>query len=486
MSRMNHYDIVILGGGPGGYIAAIRAAQLGKKTALVEKEKLGGTCLHKGCIPSKTLLRSAELFETMKRSLSFGIKAEGVELDYGGVLARKDGIVKQLEAGVRFLMKKNEIDVYSGNGEIVEAASSSGEYNGIIEVTGGAGEGGESAGEPQAPVRIGYRDLIVATGSRPRRIPGLPENERIMTSDEALAMEAVPASILIVGGGAIGVEWASMLSDFGAQVTIVEAADRLVPSEDADVSRELARLFAKRKIKALTGAKLLPETVSADGTGVTVQVEKNGKSESLSAERMLVSVGRAANVEGFGLERTLAQVERGVIAVDPTMRTADPHVYAIGDVVGGLQLAHVASHEGVAAVESICGLEEAHSPDPANVPKCVYGRPELASVGLTEQAAIDGGYAVKVGKFSFKAIGKALVFGESDGFVKVVADIKTGAVLGVHMIGPHVTDFIGEAALAQLVEATNMQVGRMIHPHPTLSEIIGEAMLGADKLALGM
>ncbi|GLX69721.1 dihydrolipoyl dehydrogenase [Paenibacillus glycanilyticus] len=490
---MELYDIVILGGGPGGYIAAIRAAQLGKRTALVEKEKLGGTCLHKGCIPSKTLLRSAELFETMKRSGSFGIRAEGLSLDFGGVQSRKDSIVEQLEKGVQFLMKKNAIDVYSGTGHIVDGtgreAAEAG-CNGVINVTRGTIQGNDGvdiAGDTgEEAIRIGYRDLIVATGSRPRRIAGLPSHERVMSSDEALAMTDVPASIVIVGGGVIGVEWASMLSDFGAQVTIVEAAERIVPTEDADISRELSRLFAKRKIKVLTGAKLLAESVAAGEAGVTLEIERGGKVDRLAAERMLVSVGRAANVEGFGLERTAAKVERGVIAVDPaSMRTADPHVYAIGDVIGGLQLAHVASHEGVAAVEAICGLET-HAPDPASVPKCVYSRPELASVGLTEQAAVDSGREVKVGKFSFKAIGKALVFGESDGFVKVVADAANGAVLGVHMIGPHVTDFIGEAALAQLLEATSMQVGRMIHPHPTLSEIIGEAMLGADKLALGM
>ncbi|AJY74435.1 dihydrolipoyl dehydrogenase [Paenibacillus beijingensis] len=475
---MDIYDIVILGGGPGGYIAAIRAAQLGKRTALVERDKLGGTCLHKGCIPSKTLLRSAELYESMKRSESFGILTSDVALDFGGVQARKDAIVKQLQTGVQFLMKKNKIDVYEGTGVIAET-SSSGHYNGIIDIT-----SAEAVSTGMSSIRIGYRDLIVATGSRPRRIAGLPTHERIMTSDDALEMTEVPSSVLIIGGGVIGVEWASMLSDFGAQVTIVEAADRIVPTEDADVSRELARLFAKRRIKALMGVRLLEAGVTADDNGATVQIERNGRTETLAAERLLVSVGRTANVEGFGLERTAARVERGAIVVDRRMRTDDPHVYAIGDVIGGLQLAHVASHEGVTAVESICGLDS-HAPDPASVPKCVYSRPEMASVGLTEQAAIDKGYDIKVGKFSFKAIGKALVLGESDGFVKVVAEKASGVILGVHMIGPHVTDFIGEAALAQLLEATSMQVGRMIHPHPTLSEIIGEAMLGADLQALG-
>lgn len=476
---MNTYDIVILGGGPGGYVAAIRAAQLGKRVALVERSKLGGTCLHKGCIPSKTLLRSAELFETMKRSESFGIRAGDVSLDFGGVQARKDAIVKQLHTGVQFLMKKNKIEVFEGTG-IIEEAASSDDYNGVIRI-----KDVDSAESAQLDNLIGYRDLIVATGSRPRRIAGLPKHEKMMTSDEALDMTDIPSSVIIIGGGVIGVEWASMLNDFGAQVTIIEAADRIVPTEDTDVSRELTRLFAKRRIKTMTGSLLLEAALLPDGSGVSVTIERAGKTEVLTAERMLVSVGRTANVEGFGLERTAARVERGVIVVDKFMRTDNKHIYAIGDVIGGLQLAHVASHEGVAAVENICGME-AHAPDPASVPKCVYSRPELASVGLTEQAAIDKGYDIKIGKFSFKAIGKALVYGESDGFVKVVADQASGAVLGVHMIGPHVTDYIGEAALAQLLEATSMQVGRMIHPHPTMSEIIGEAMLAADLQALGM
>ncbi|MDR6550980.1 dihydrolipoyl dehydrogenase [Paenibacillus qinlingensis] len=472
---MIKYDIIILGGGPGGYTAAIRAAQLGKRVALVEKDALGGTCLHKGCIPSKTLLRSAELFETMKRSQSFGIKTSHIEVDFEGVIARKNSIVKQLHAGVQFLMKKNEITVYQGFGTIVYCQANDG-YNGIIEVANGVGELVE---------RIAYADLLIATGSRPRLLPGLPLDERIMTSDDALAMTALPTSIIIIGGGVIGVEWASMLSDFGVQVTVVEAGDRLVPTEDADISRELSRLFAKRRIKSYTSAKLLEGSVNVDDNGLTVMIEQGDKIETLTAERMLVSIGRMANIEGFGLERTDVVVERGSIVVDDGMQTADPHIYAIGDVIGGLQLAHVASHEGVTAVERICGLET-HSHSASSVPKCIYSRPEMASVGLTEQAAIAADYKVKIGKFSFKAIGKALVFGESDGFVKVVAEEVTGTILGVHMIGPHVTDFISEAALAQLLEATSMQIGRMIHPHPSLSEIMSESMLSVDRLALGM
>lgn len=474
---MNNYDIVILGGGPGGYTAAIRAAQLDKRVALVEKEKLGGTCLHKGCIPSKTLLRSAELFETMKRSRSFGIVASDITIDFEGVLSRKDTIVKQLHAGVQFLMKKNEIAVFQGYGTIAERRTvDPGSCNGLIEVSNSHGEIVES---------IGYTDLIIATGSRPRRIPGLPQDERIMTSDDALAMKALPGSVIIVGGGVIGVEWASMLADFGVQVTIIEAAERLVPTEDTDISRELARLFTKRRIKTYTSAKMVESGVSVDHNGITVTIEHGGRTEILSAERMLVSIGRIANIDGFGLERLGISVERSCIVVDDTMSTTEPHIYAVGDVIGGLQLAHVASHEGVTAVEHICGMET-HALIASTVPKCIYSHPEMGSVGLTEQAAIEAGFKVKIGKFSFKAIGKALVFGDSDGFVKVVAEEETGTILGVHMIGPHVTEFISEAALAQLMEATSMQIGRMIHPHPSLSEIMSESMLSVDRLALGM
>jgi dihydrolipoamide dehydrogenase len=469
------YDIVVLGGGTGGYVAAIRAAQLGKSVAVVEKDKLGGTCLHRGCIPSKALLRSAEVMATMKRSEEYGIAAGEPKVDFGKVQERKTKIVDQLHQGVQFLMKKYKIDVYRGNGRLISPSIFS-PRSGTVSVETGDGEF-----ENLVP---GH--LIVATGSRPRTLPGLEaDGEYVLTSDEALELTELPKSLLIVGGGVIGVEWASMMNDFGVEVTIVEYEKRLVPLEDADVSRELERLFKKRGIRVLTGAKVLPDTLAKGNGQVTVKADQGGETLELAADKLLVSVGRQGNVEGIGLETTDVKVERGLIRVNDNLQTAEAHIYAIGDVIGGLQLAHAASHEGIAAVEHICGVLERRYEEHL-VPRCVYTRPEIASVGWTEQQAKDRGFEVKTGKFSFKAVGKALVYGESDGFVKVVADAKTKDVLGVHMIGPHVTDFISEAALAQLLNAASWEVGRTIHPHPTLSEALGEAMLAVDGESTAM
>lgn len=469
------YDIVIIGGGPGGYVAAVRAAQLGKSVALVEKDKLGGTCLHRGCIPSKSLLRSAEVYATMKDSSSYGVDAADVTLNIGRVHERKRQIVSQLHKGVEFLMKKNKIDIFSGSGRVIGPSIFS-PRSGSVAVELSDGDS----------VTLVCGHLIIATGSRPRSLPGLTiDGQYVMTSDEALAMEELPQSIIIIGGGVIGVEWASLLSDFGVEVTVVEYAERLVPLEDADVSRELERLFKKRKIKVLTGARVLTDTVATDGGKVVLQAEHKGSTVTLEADKALVSVGRQANVEGLGLENTDVAVERGVIHVNEFMQTKEAHIYAIGDVNGGLQLAHAASHEGILAVEHACGLD-VHPVQSHLIPRCIYTRPEMASVGWTEQQAKDQGYTVKTGKFSFKPVGKALVYGEADGFVKVVADEATGDILGVHMIGPHVTDMISEAALAQVLNATPWEVGQTIHPHPTLSEALAEAMLAVDGKAIGM
>ncbi len=471
---MKQFDIVVLGGGPGGYVAAIRAAQLGRTVAVIERDKLGGTCLHRGCTPSKAMLRSAEVYHSIRHSAEYGIETEGSRLRLELVHARKNTIIEQLHKGVQFLMKKNRIEVLHGHGRIVSVPGKEGSP-GVIAVA--------AAGEESD---IAFDNLIIATGSRPRSLPGLAiDGKYVITSEEALEMDALPASVVILGGGAIGVEWASMLNDFGVEVTIVEFEGRLLPLEDADVSKELQRLFAKRGIKVLTGAKLLPESLKTGPHGIYVQAEQAAGLKELSADKLLVAVGREANVAGFGLEQTGVHIERGVIAVDGAMRTAEPNIYAIGDVIGGLQLAHAASHEGLCAVEAIAGTH----PEPIDltlVPRCIYGRPEIASVGVTEQQAVERGHEVKTGKFSFKGIGKSLVYGASDGFVKVVADARDNAILGVHMIGPHVTDYIGEASLAQLLGATTLQVGKMIHPHPTLSEIIGEAMLAVDRAAIHM
>jgi dihydrolipoamide dehydrogenase len=467
------YDLVILGGGTGGYVAAIRASQLGLKTAIVEKGKLGGTCLHKGCIPSKALLRSAEVFATAKHSEDFGVITSDVSINFGKVQERKNKIVDQLHKGVQHLMKQGKIDVFEGTGRILGPSIFS-PMPGTISVEMNNGDENEM---------LIPKNVIVATGSRPRTLPGLDiDGQLVMTSDEALALEEVPNSIIIVGGGVIGIEWASMLSDFGADVTVIEYADRIIPTEDKEISKEMQRLMKKKGVKIVTGAKVLPETLQK-GEGVKISAEVKGSQKEFSAEKLLVSVGRQANTEGIGIENTDIQIEKGFISANEYFQTKESHIYAIGDVIGGLQLAHVASHEGIVAVEHIAG----QNPSPIDyslVSKCIYSSPEAASVGLTEAEAKEKGHNVKTGKFSFRAIGKALVFGESDGFVKIVADKDSDDILGVHMIGPHVTDMISEAGLARVLDATPWEVAHTIHPHPTLSEAIGEAAFAVNGKAI--
>lgn len=468
------YDVVILGGGTGGYVAAIRAAQLGLKTAVVEKEKLGGTCLHKGCIPSKALLRSAEVYRTAREADQFGVETAGVSLNFEKVQQRKQAVVDKLAAGVNHLMKKGKIDVYTGYGCILGPSIFS-PLPGTISVERGNGEENDM---------LIPKQVIIATGSRPRMLPGLEaDGKSVLTSDEALQMEELPQSIIIVGGGVIGIEWASMLHDFGVKVTVIEYADRILPTEDLEISKEMESLLKKKGIQFITGTKVLPDTMTKTSDDISIQAEKDGETVTYSAEKMLVSIGRQANIEGIGLENTDIVTENGMISVNESCQTKESHIYAIGDVIGGLQLAHVASHEGIIAVEHFAGLNP-HPLDPTLVPKCIYSSPEAASVGLTEDEAKANGHNVKIGKFPFMAIGKALVYGESDGFVKIVADRDTDDILGVHMIGPHVTDMISEAGLAKVMDATPWEVGQTIHPHPTLSEAIGEAALAADGKAI--
>lgn len=469
------YDVVVLGGGTGGYVAAIRAAQLGRTVAIVERDKLGGTCLHRGCIPTKALLRSAELAAAMRDSEEYGLSAGPVTVHFAKVQERKQKIVDQLHKGVQYLMKKNKIDVYQGNGRIIGPSIFS-PKSGAVAV-----ELPDDEMETLVPAQ-----LIIATGSRPRLLPGLEaDGEYVLTSDHALQLEELPKSVIIIGGGVIGVEWASMLRDFGVEVTIVEYDKRLVPYEDADVSKELERLFRKRGIKCITGAKVLAESVKREAGSVTLTADRGGELVELAADKVLVSVGRQANVEGLGLENTDVKLDRGVIRVNEYMQTGEAHIYAIGDVNGGMQLAHAASHEGILAVEHFAG-EHCAPYASHQIPRCIYGRPEIASVGWTEAQAVEQGYEVKTGKFTFKALGKAIVHGDADGFVKVVADGKTNDILGVHMIGAQVTDLISEAALAQLLNATPWEVGSAIHPHPTMSEALMEAMLAVDGRAIGM
>jgi dihydrolipoamide dehydrogenase len=468
-----NYDVVIVGGGTGGYVAAVRASQLGMKVAVVEKDLLGGTCLHRGCIPSKALLRTAEVLATAADAATYGVDHGTPTLNLANAMARKEKIVDQLHKGVQFLMKKNNIDVIHGIGRVMGPS--------IFSPQAGAVSVEYPNGDTQI---LSPRFTMMATGSRPKSLPGLEiDGDKVISSDHALQLEQLPASIVIVGAGAIGVEWASMLADFGVDVTLVEFLPSVLPLEDADVSAELARILKKRKVKVMTDAKVLPDTLDKSGAGVRIGVEKNGQVETLNADLLLVAVGRAAVTENIGIEATEIRLERGVIVVDENYRTAEQNIFAIGDVIGGLQLAHVAAHEGIHAVEVMAGRNP-HPIDYALIPKCTYSRPEVASVGLTEAQANERGYHVKAGKFQFRAIGKALVFGEADGFVKIVADADTDDVLGVHMIGPHVTDMISEAALAKVLNATPWELAHTIHPHPTLSEALGEAALAVDGLAI--
>ena len=469
----HEYDLVILGAGTGGYVAAIKASQIGLKVAVVEKAKLGGTCLHQGCIPSKALLRSAEVYSTMKHSEQFGISANDITLHFDKVQQRKEKIIENLHKGVQHLMKKGKIDVYEGIGRILGPSIFS-PTPGTISVELNNGEENEM---------LIPKNVLIATGSRPRTLPGLEiDGQFVLTSDEALKMETLPDSMIIVGGGVIGIEWASMLADFGVKVTVLEYADRILPTEDHEISKEAARSMKKKGIKMITGAKVLSETIEK-GETVSIQAEHKGVTKTFSAEKLLVSVGRQANIEGIGLENTDIQVENGVIQTNEFYQTKESHIYAIGDVIGGLQLAHVASHEGIIAVEHMAD-QTPHELDYNLIAKCVYSSPEIASVGYTENEAKEKGYKVKTGKFLFKAIGKAMVFGETDGFVKLVVDEDTEDLLGVHMIGPHVTDMISEAALAKVLDATHWEVANTIHPHPTLSEAIGEAALAVDGKAI--
>lgn len=470
-----NYDVVIIGGGTGGYVAAIRAAQLGLKTAIVESEKLGGTCLHKGCIPSKALLRSAEVFRMAnKTAIDFGVEIKGVTLQFDKVQARKQAIVEQLSQGVNTLMKKGKIDVYEGYGRILGPSIFS-PMPGTVSVELLNGEENEML----LPTNV-----VIATGSKPRGIEGLQvDGNYVMNSDHALMMDTLPKSLLIVGGGVIGIEWASMLCDFGVYVTVVEFGPTILPAEDADVVKELTKQLEKRGVRILTNAKLNVDTlkIKNDSVFISAQVEEN--EEQFEVDKLLLCVGREANTKGIGLENTEIEVEKGFIKVQDTYQTKESHMYAIGDVIGGLQLAHVASHEGVSAIEHIA-TGKTDALDLLKVPKCVYSYPEVASIGLTEKDANEQGYTLKIGKFPFKAIGKALVNGETEGFVKIIADEKTNDILGVHMVGPHVTDLIGEATLAKLLDATPWEISQAIHPHPSLNEILVEAALAVDNRAI--
>ncbi|MCQ4085841.1 dihydrolipoyl dehydrogenase [Saccharibacillus sp. JS10] len=468
-------DVAVLGGGTGGYVAAIKAAQLGKDVIIIERAKLGGTCLHKGCIPTKSLLRSAEVYSLLQQSEQYGVESAGHRLVFPNVQERKRGIVDKLYEGVQYLMRKNKIRVIEGSGRVIGPS--------IFSPRSGAVAVEFPDGEMETIVP---NNLIIATGSRPRVLPGLePDGQYILSSDEALELEKLPESILIVGGGVIGIEWASMFVDFGVQVTVAEVAEQILPGEDAEVAKELAKSLERRGVKILTGVQLQTDTYATGENGVSITALHQGNEQVLEASQMLVSIGRAANVEGIGLENTDIRVVNGNIAVNAHFQTGESHIYAIGDCIGGLQLAHAASHEGIAAAMHLAG-EKGHVYDQAFIPRCVYSQPEVASVGLSEARAKELGRSVKSAKVPFSAIGKALVEGHTEGFAKVVVDTENGDLVGVQIVGPHATELIAEATLATVLNATPWEVGNSIHAHPTLSEALGEAMLAIDGQAINV
>jgi dihydrolipoamide dehydrogenase len=457
------FDVTIIGAGPGGYVAAIRAAQLGLKVAIVEKDKrLGGTCGLRGCIPTKALLMAAHNYELAQHLSEFGINVKDVSYDFGGVQKRKDKIVLKNAKGVEYLMKKNKITVFNATGKLA--------LPGKVEVTGADGK----------QETINTRNIIIATGSVVRPIPGFEtDGVRVVNSDQILELKEVPKSLLVMGCGAVGVEFASVYSRFGAETTVIELLPRLLPIEDEEVSKELEKSFRKRGIKSQVDTKL--ETLEKTETGVRVTGKTSkGESVQLEAEMLLVAVGRMPYLQGLGIEGTGIKVERGAIQVDEYCRTGEPNVYAIGDVIPTPWLAHLASKEGILVVEQIAGQK----PKPLNmrlVPNCTYCDPEVASVGLSEAKAKELGYDVKVGKFPFSASGKARIIGEEEGFVKIVSDKQYDEVLGVHIIGPHATELIAEACVAMQLETTAEELGRTIHAHPTVAEAVMEAAEGVHE-----
>ncbi len=461
----NSFDLVVLGAGTGGYAAAFRASQLGLRVALVDQGKIGGTCLHRGCIPTKALLESAAVAERMRHAADFGIGGFGeLAVDYAKVAQRRDMVVNRMWKGLSSLVKKYNVTWVEGRGRLDGAHK--------VRVTGADGN----------EVVLEATDVILATGSRAKSLPGItPDGERIVTSDDVLKRGTLPGSVIVIGAGAVGVEFASFYHDMGAAVTLLEYLPTVVPLEDRDVSRELERSFTRRGIRVMTSARFDAASVVTSGDGVRLTVGPDGgQAEDLGAEILLVAAGRATNVEDVGLETTTAEVDRGIVRVDGLMRTREPHLYAIGDIVGGLQLAHTAAHEGIIAAHVIAGEADVHPMDYVRQPRATYCRPEIASVGLTEQQCEAQGIPVKIGKIPFQAVGKAIIGGEYEGFAKVIGHAETDQTLGVHLIGPHATDLIGEASVAMHLEAAPWEIGSATHAHPTLSEILGEAAMAVD------
>ncbi|WP_047864233.1 dihydrolipoyl dehydrogenase [Rubrobacter aplysinae] len=488
------FDLVIIGSGNAGYIPAIRAGQLGMSVALVEREEnLGGTCLNWGCIPTKALLHTAEKLDDIRHGEDLGISAS-FEFDYSKTAERRDGIVNQLRQGVSGLMKKNKVKVHTGTASFLEPKK--------IQVKADNGETSELEAE----------NVLIAVGSSVSSLPGLEFDggERVISSDDVVTgQDAPPESIIILGSGAVGTEFASMYNDFGTEVTLVEVLDRIVPLEDPEISEQLQKSFKGRGINVMTQTKADPQSLEKTDGGVRLKIESAASGEqsessgeggsyggedapvgeadggqSLEAEKILVAVGRKTNVEGLGLENTKVQTtDRGIVQVDGHYQTDEPGVYAAGDVVGGYWLAHAAGHEGITAVEHMAG-EDPMELDQDLVPRVTFCRPEVASFGLSKDQAEEQGYEVKESKFPFRAIGKALIEGEPNGFFKIVADADTDLILGMHAIGPSVTDLISEGVFAKLVEGTPQEIGMAIHPHPALSEVVGESAMAVDGHAI--
>lgn len=465
------YDLIVLGSGPGGYVAAIRAAQLGLKTAIVEREQLGGICLNWGCIPTKALLRSGEVYHNMKHAESYGLGATGVSFDLGKVVARSRGVAKQLNQGVTHLMKKNKIAVHMGTGTLT-------------------GRGKLSVEQDGKKTELEAKHIIVATGARARELPfAQSDGKRIWTYRHAMTPAEMPTELLVIGSGAIGIEFASFYNDLGAKVTVVEMINRIVPAEDEEVSAALQKSLEKQGMSILTEAGV--QSLKADGQGVAVEIKsKDGKVEAKRFSHVIVAVGIVHNIENIGLESLGVVVERGRIEIDPYGRTNVPGIWAIGDVTGAPWLAHKASHEGVIAAESIAkelGKDaHPHTFDTKNIPGCTYCHPQVASVGLTEAKAKEAGYEVKVGKFPFIGNGKAIALGETEGFIKTVVDAKTGELLGAHMIGAEVTELIQGYTVGKTAELIDEDFAQTIFPHPTLSEMMHESILAADGRVLHM
>ena len=461
------FDVIIIGSGPGGYVTAIRAAQLGFKTAIIEREYLGGICLNWGCIPTKALLRSAEIFRYMRHAKSFGLSAEKVAYDGTAVVKRSRAVAKRLNDGVGFLMRKNKVAVIWG-----EAAL---DAPGKVTVRAGKSEAPKGA---LGPGTYAAQHVIIATGARPRVLPGLePDGKVIWTYFEAMVPERIPKSILVVGSGAIGIEFASFYRDFGAEVTVVEILPQILPVEDAEIAAFARKQFEKEGIKIFTGAKLTKLEKKTDGAVATIEDAKGG-TQSVAVERVISAVGVTGNIENLGLEKLGVKTERGAIVVDALNRTNIPGIYAIGDVAGPPLLAHKAEHEGVICVEAIKGLKP-HPMDKQLIPGCTYCSPQIASVGLTERAAKDKNIDIRVGRFPFVGNGKAIALGEDQGLVKVIFDKKSGALLGAHMVGAEVTELIQGYVIAMNLETTEEELMHTVFPHPTLSEMMKEAVLDA-------